>query len=353
MNGKTNHFYEFGPFRFNLEEHALFRDGEPVNLPPRVSETLSLLLENAGHLVEKDTLIKEVWKDAIVEEGNLNKNIFILRKTLGQWNGGREYIETVPKRGYRFVGTVTETTSESLPVVANIATIPRHKPRLRWAGVFITVMAVAVPIWFLLPAAPPRVNAVTQITHDGFPIAGMQTDGVRIYFNQYRPEGLVVAQVSISGGETSIVPTPMPNMWIADISADHSQLLMGSPAPESGSEIEVPLWAVPLPSGSPHRLGNIVGASASWSPDGQQMAFVKGSDLYLAKADGTSPHLLVSLSGYPNFGSFSPDSRRIRFTLTTEAHTLSLWEVRTDGSNLHQLLPTGTIHRANAADAGL
>jgi len=103
MNGKTNHFYEFGPFRFHLEEHALVRNGEPVPLPPRVTETLSLLLQNAGHLVEKDTLIKEVWKDAIVEEGNLNKNIFILRKALGQWDGEREYIETVPKRGYRFV----------------------------------------------------------------------------------------------------------------------------------------------------------------------------------------------------------------------------------------------------------
>src|SRR5262249_1896383 len=148
---------------------------------------------------------------------------------LGQWDGGREYIETVPKRGYRFVGTVTQTTSESLrPCVANIATIPMHKIRLRWVGVFVSVLVVAVIIWFLLPTAPPRVKAITQITHDGFPISGMLTDGARIYFNQYRPEGRVLSQVSISGGETSSVPTPMPNMWNAGISADHSQLLIGS-----------------------------------------------------------------------------------------------------------------------------
>jgi DNA-binding winged helix-turn-helix (wHTH) protein len=107
MNGQTNHFYEFGPFRFDPEEHTLARDGQPIYLPPRVTETLSVLLQNAGHLVEKDKLIREVWTDAVVEEGNLNKNVFLLRKALGQWDGGREYIETVPKRGYRFVSPVT------------------------------------------------------------------------------------------------------------------------------------------------------------------------------------------------------------------------------------------------------
>lgn len=207
------------------------------------------------------------------------------------------------------------------------------------AAVIFAVLAVAVLIWFLLPAAPPRVNAITQITHDGFPMGAMLTDGARIYVNQYRPEGVVLAQVPISGGETSIVPTPIPNMWIADISADHSQLLIGRAIPASGS-FEVPLWAMSVPSGSPRRLGNIVASSAWWSPDGQRMAFVRGSDLYLAKADGTSPYLLVSLPGYPNFGSFSPDSRRIRFTVLSVAHTMSLWEVRADGSNLHQLLPS-------------
>ena len=82
------------------------RDGNPVSLGPKVLETLLLLVENAGHLVDKDELMKRVWPDAFVEEGNLNKNIFVLRKTLGQWDGNLEYIETVPKRGYRFVAPV-------------------------------------------------------------------------------------------------------------------------------------------------------------------------------------------------------------------------------------------------------
>src|SRR5271169_1423570 len=110
MSRQTKHFYAFGPFRLDSEKRVLVRDGVPVSLAPKLAETLLLLVENAGHLVDKDDLIKQVWPDAFVEEGNLNKNIFALRKVLGEWDGGREYIETVPKRGYRFVAPVSEVT---------------------------------------------------------------------------------------------------------------------------------------------------------------------------------------------------------------------------------------------------
>ena len=110
MSRQTKHFYAFGPFRLDSERRVLVRHGAPVPLAPKVAETLLLLVENAGHLVDKDDLMKRVWPDAFVEEGNLNKNIFVLRKLLGLWNGGQEYIETVPKRGYRFVAPVNEVT---------------------------------------------------------------------------------------------------------------------------------------------------------------------------------------------------------------------------------------------------
>jgi len=110
MSGQTKHFYAFGPFRLDSEKRILVRDGVPVPLGPKVAETLLVLVESAGHLVDKDELMQRVWPDAFVEEGNLNKNIFVLRKLLGEWEGGREYIETVPKRGYRFVAPVQEVT---------------------------------------------------------------------------------------------------------------------------------------------------------------------------------------------------------------------------------------------------
>ena len=110
MSVHTKQFYAFGPFRLDSEKRVLVRDGRPVPLTPKTAEILLVLVENAGHLVDKDELMKLVWPDAIVEEGNLNKNVSVLRKALGEWDGGSEYIETVPKRGYRFVAPVNEVT---------------------------------------------------------------------------------------------------------------------------------------------------------------------------------------------------------------------------------------------------
>ncbi len=110
MTLQTKHFYAFGRFRLDSEKRVLVRDGTPVPLAPKATEILIVLVEHAGHLVDKDLLINRVWPEAFVEEGNLNKNIFFLRKALGTWEGGQEYIETVPKRGYRFVASVSEVT---------------------------------------------------------------------------------------------------------------------------------------------------------------------------------------------------------------------------------------------------
>jgi eukaryotic-like serine/threonine-protein kinase len=113
---ETKDFYAFGPFRFDSEKRVLVREGIPVPLAPKASEILLVLVEQAGRLVEKELLIQRVWPDAFVEEGNLNKNIFFLRKTLGEWEPGRDYIETIPKRGYRFVAPVSEVThAEGVP----------------------------------------------------------------------------------------------------------------------------------------------------------------------------------------------------------------------------------------------
>ena len=100
--------YEFGPFRLNLAEHQLSRDGRAVPLTPKVFDTLRILVENSGHMLEKDELMKAVWADSFVEEGNLTRNISTLRAALGEDDEDHRYIETVPKRGYRFVAKVTE-----------------------------------------------------------------------------------------------------------------------------------------------------------------------------------------------------------------------------------------------------
>src|ERR1044071_1227782 len=103
----NNHLaYEFGPYRLDPHERVLTRAGDTISLTPKATEILLLLVVNAGQLVEKDELLQQVWPDTFVEESNLSQNIFTLRRALGDERAGPRYIETVARRGYRFVATV-------------------------------------------------------------------------------------------------------------------------------------------------------------------------------------------------------------------------------------------------------
>src|SRR5581483_4657232 len=107
MPTETNSIYEFGPFKLDTSEYSLVKDGKPVPLTPKAFEILHLLVRNNGRLVSRDELMKAVWRDSFVEEANLSVNISTLRKALGEHSGGQSYIETVPKRGYRFTAAVS------------------------------------------------------------------------------------------------------------------------------------------------------------------------------------------------------------------------------------------------------
>jgi TolB-like protein/DNA-binding winged helix-turn-helix (wHTH) protein len=113
MNAQNNHIYEFGSFRLDSAQHILLREGQIVPLTPKVFETLLLLVENKGQVVDKDELMQKVWSDSFVEEANLAKNISILRKVLSENDSGGAFIETIPKRGYRFIKVVREIETES------------------------------------------------------------------------------------------------------------------------------------------------------------------------------------------------------------------------------------------------
>jgi DNA-binding winged helix-turn-helix (wHTH) protein/TolB-like protein len=99
--------YAFGPFRYDAEQKLLFRGSEVVPLVPKVVETLHVLLERRGRIVEKNDLVKLIWPDTVVEEGGLARNISLLRKALDDEGGDAAYIETIPRRGYRFIAPVT------------------------------------------------------------------------------------------------------------------------------------------------------------------------------------------------------------------------------------------------------
>src|ERR1051326_1544521 len=98
--------YRFGPYRVDPQARVLFRGDERVPLPPKTMDLLIALLEHHGCVIDKEELLRIVWPDTFIEEGNLAKNVSLLRKMLGEKEAGLPWIETVPKRGYRFTGTM-------------------------------------------------------------------------------------------------------------------------------------------------------------------------------------------------------------------------------------------------------
>jgi TolB-like protein/DNA-binding winged helix-turn-helix (wHTH) protein/Tfp pilus assembly protein PilF len=158
MTRQSKPSYSFGPFRLDSAEGRLVRGGEPIPLTPKAIETLLVLVGNAGHLTEKEELLRRVWPDAFVEEATVAKNISTLRKALGDSTESEEYIQTVPKRGYRFVARVERGTPPS--DVVNPVPPARIVPTFRvlLIGLAATVLVTAI-LFHLFRAAPASISA--------------------------------------------------------------------------------------------------------------------------------------------------------------------------------------------------
>jgi DNA-binding winged helix-turn-helix (wHTH) protein/tetratricopeptide (TPR) repeat protein len=142
------HLYEFGPFRLDPAERSLLRDGKAVPLTPKAFELLVLLVENRGHLLKKDELIERVWPNTFVEEANLAQNVSALRKALDDKNGGAQYIETVPKGGYRFTAAVVDhTPAAGVESPAAEPPSPRPATRVALAGSAVVAVALVAGAW--------------------------------------------------------------------------------------------------------------------------------------------------------------------------------------------------------------
>jgi TolB-like protein/DNA-binding winged helix-turn-helix (wHTH) protein/Tfp pilus assembly protein PilF len=147
MQEKTRRFYLFGPFKLDSQERVLTAQDGRIPLTPKALETLLMLVERNGHILEKDEILKHVWPDTFVEEGTLAQNISTLRKALGEGSNGHTYIETIPRRGYRFVAPVkVETENRATAITPFDDSLPVSGSRFRmvtWAFFLIALIGAS------------------------------------------------------------------------------------------------------------------------------------------------------------------------------------------------------------------
>jgi Tol biopolymer transport system component len=233
-----------------------------------------------------------------------------------------------------------QTASRPSVAVPRAGSAESHKwPRLWWLALLGLLAAgiVALAFWFRAPLPAPKVVGYTPLTHDRerkFP--PLVTDGTRLYFMMPKKTGWTIAQVSASSGETAPIPSHFDDVQLADISPNGSDLLV---LPNTLAT-DMPIYVLPLPAGLPRRVGDILAHDASWSPNGQQIVYAHGNELYLAKPDGSESRRLVTLAGLPYWTRWSPDGKVLRFTVEdSKTGAQALWEVATNGTGLRPLLP--------------
>ena len=353
----TSRVFRFGLFELDLDARELRKSGMRIKLPEQPLLILSMLVERPGTIVTREEIKKKLWsKDTFVDfDLSLNSAVKKLRQALNDDSVNPRYIETLYRRGYRFIGPInggadghpiqlsgaapaSTPSAESIPRPTPApATQARNEPiTFALYGVVIVVLLLAGATW-LIRSRAPRVLGYTQITHDGLAKGSIVTDGERLYFVEMQGDHFAVSQVSVAGGETGVVATPFENAFVTDVSSNGSSLLVGT---FQGTGLSAELWSVPLPSGSPRRLGDFVADSGTWSADGGQMFFSHRSDIVRANSDGSQPRKLASVGGQVFNLRLSPDGSKLRFDVVdTRNGSSAIWESQSDGSHLHPLLP--------------
>jgi len=257
MSQAAKHLYEFGPFRMNPSEGLLLRDGQPIPLAPKAFEALLLLLESSGHLIEKEVLMQKLWPNSFVEDANLSKYIFTLRQALGDGEVGQKYIETVPKRGYRFVAPVQKLAAESVEqapaemlsrVGEEAKTVtPTTRWRVALVGAVLAATAVALVLW-LFPgewrarlfgslARPVRTIVV-------LPLQNLSGDTAQDYFADGMTEALTTDLARIESlqviSRTSAIQYKAAKKSLPAIAGElHADAVVEGSVQRSGSRIRV------------------------------------------------------------------------------------------------------------------
>ncbi|MGD9590456.1 MAG: winged helix-turn-helix domain-containing protein [Pyrinomonadaceae bacterium] len=351
MSLQTGHLFEFDEYRLDLGEKLLKQGEAVIPLTPKVFETLQVLVENAGRLVEKDQLMQEIWQDRFVEESNLTYNIKMLRKALGDSAAEPRFIETVPRRGYRFIAEVRHRVSENGSIDSSVpaadpvdppasqepidtAILPSRSTKLlRTVMVLLCVGVFASGVWFVsstdrrtdhpvlsevfslenLSSSGRTRNAV--ISPDGKTIAytnGVGTD----------PQSVWIRQLETSNN-IQIIPPSNEFYYHLTFSPDGNFLYFVRGAKPGNVPGQYTLYRISVFGGITTKIVDEVQGDISLSPDGNRVSFVRCQwrdeewcSLWIAEAaDGSSERKLASRRSPFRIGDnrISPDGRKIVF----------------------------------------
>jgi len=324
MSEQNQFIYEFGPFRLNAQKRLLLRDGKIVPLKPKAFETLLALVEGSGNVLEKDDLMRRIWPDTVVEEGNLTFNISSLRKALGDDPRRHEYIVTVPGEGYRFVAGVragfnelevrerTRISIEEESAIANYdlriadaddtspqaSTIPAvraltrqksirdHRSVLTVGGLLAVLLALGgIGFWRYKQGqvtvdTPRRIpfqqTTIKRLTNLGNALqAALSPDGKLFVHSVVEKDGKHSLWLGHTEGGPSVPLRPPADVVYQYVSfaPDGSSLYFIATDSYRSSGI---LYRMPVFGGVPEKIRENVRSDVAFAPDGKRFAFTRG-----------------------------------------------------------------------------
>jgi len=357
--------YAFGHFRFHVADRTLTRDGVLIRLTPKTAELLLALLAADGRLVTKEELLQRIWPSTFVEDSNLPFQVHQVRQALDDSAAEPRYIETLPRRGYRFIHPIeTERAElaratpveidverqvppsvalEPTAVIAGETNPPggvRPRGWSRWSAVAVVlVVATAAAVFATNLAEPPplRIARITALTSDG------TQKGLLVVLDRDRLlawTGRSQSEFRISDG-TWRSNHALAEYQVFDVSPTRGEALAIRPA-DAGAEHG--LWAVRLDGSGARRIGMVqTRGRASWSHDGQKIVYTDQHNVYVTDASGGPVKTIGTFSGNPDDPRWSRTDRLVRVAVGNSSNrtvTTNIFDIRADGSGA----PTPAFH---------
>jgi DNA-binding winged helix-turn-helix (wHTH) protein/Tol biopolymer transport system component len=281
MAADPKHFYEFGPFKIDVSERTLSRDGQIVAITPKVFNLLLMLVRNSGVTVDKQTLMREIWPDSFVEEGNLPVNMTALRRALGESPDEHTYIQTVPRRGYRFVAEVSENWVHN----GGPATRTRHRRIKALAGLSLAGVETTSPPTPAL-AATKRVLLAWALAAAGIGAAVV----LAVYYGARPATRTSVVRSTIPIPENAQLDSWPVYNTLSNVAVSPDGLELAFTAESHGTRS---LWLRPLGAPSAHALAGTSGAVCPfWSPDSRFIGFFSNGQLKKIEVSGGAAQTL-------------------------------------------------------------